>query len=62
VTVEKHALSRDEKGRKSEQDKHGRQGKSTYKLETRRQEKVSKTNMGGRGKAHTSWRQEGKKK
>jgi hypothetical protein len=46
---EKHTLSRDEKARKSEQDKHGRWGKSTHKLETRRQEKVSKTSMGDGG-------------
>jgi hypothetical protein len=30
---EKHALARDEKVRKSEQDKHGRWGKSTYSLD-----------------------------
>jgi hypothetical protein len=50
----KHALARDEKVRKSEQDKYSRWGKSTHKLETRRQEKVSKTDMDDGGKAHTS--------
>jgi hypothetical protein len=50
---EKHALPRNKKARKSEQDKYGQQGKSTHLLETRRQEKVSKTNMGD-GKARTS--------
>jgi hypothetical protein len=39
VIGEKHALPRDEKARKSEQDKHGRWGKSTHELEMRRQEK-----------------------
>jgi hypothetical protein len=39
---EKHAQARDKKARKSEQDKHGRWGKSTHFLETRRQEKVSR--------------------
>jgi hypothetical protein len=51
---EKHALPRDEKARKSEQDKHGQWGKSTHCLEMRRQEKVSKTNIGDGGKARTS--------
>jgi hypothetical protein len=51
---EKHALARDAKARKSEQDKHGQWGKSTHSLETRRQEKVSKTNMGDGGKARTN--------
>jgi hypothetical protein len=51
---EKHALARDEKVRKSEQDKHGRWGKSAHFLEMIRREKVSKTNMGDGGKAHTS--------
>jgi hypothetical protein len=51
---EKHALARDEKVRKSEQDKHRQWGKSTHSLETRRQEKVSETNMGNGGKALTS--------
>jgi hypothetical protein len=51
---EKHTLPRDKKARKSEQDKHGRWGKSMHSLETRQQEKVSKTNMGDRGKARTS--------
>jgi hypothetical protein len=51
---EKHTLARDKKGRKSEQGKHGRWGKSMHSLETRRQEKVSKTNMGDGGKAHTT--------
>jgi hypothetical protein len=50
---EKHTLSRDEKARKSEQDKHGQWGKSTHNLETRKQEKVSKTNMGDGGKTRT---------
>jgi hypothetical protein len=50
---ENHALARDEKGRKSEQDKHGQWGKSTHSLEMRRREKVSKTNMGNEGKACT---------
>jgi hypothetical protein len=59
---EKDARTRDEKVRKSEQDKHGQWGKSTHSLEMRRQEKVSKTNMGDGGKAHTRWRREGKKK
>jgi hypothetical protein len=36
-------------------------GKSTHELERRRGGKVSKTNMGDRGKACTVWRQEGKK-
>jgi hypothetical protein len=40
--------------KKSEQNRHGQWGKSTHKLETRRGEKVSKTNMGDKGKAHTS--------
>ncbi|KAJ7709267.1 hypothetical protein B0H16DRAFT_1481052 [Mycena metata] len=51
---EKQSHPRDEKARKSEQDRHGRLGKSTHILETRRQEKVSRTNMGNGGKAHTS--------
>jgi hypothetical protein len=51
---EKHALPRDKKVRKSEQDKHGQWGESTHSLETRRYEKVSKTNMDDGGKAHTS--------
>ncbi|KAJ7886478.1 hypothetical protein B0H14DRAFT_3730749 [Mycena olivaceomarginata] len=38
----KHALPRDEKARKSEQDKHGRWGKSTHSLETRRRKKDEK--------------------
>jgi hypothetical protein len=59
---EKHTRARDEKARKSEHDKHGRWGKSTHSLEMRRQEKVSKTNMGDGEKAHTRWRREGKKK
>jgi hypothetical protein len=42
----KHAQARDKNVRKSEQDKHGQWGKSTHSLETRRQEKVSKTKMG----------------
>jgi hypothetical protein len=50
---EKHALAREEKVGKSEQDKHGQWGKSTHQLETRRKEKVSKTDMGDGGKAHT---------
>jgi hypothetical protein len=49
---EKHALPRDDKARKSEQEKHGRWGNSTHKLETRRQDKVSKTNMGNRESTH----------
>jgi hypothetical protein len=49
----KYALPRDKKARKSEQDKHGGWGKSTHELEARRQEKVSKTNMGDGGKEHT---------
>jgi hypothetical protein len=44
---------RDKKARKSEQDKHGQWGKSTHWLETRRREKVSRTNMGNGGNAHT---------
>jgi hypothetical protein len=59
---EKHARARDEKARKCEQDKHGHLGKSTHELETRRREKVSKTNMGDGGKARTICRQEGEKK
>jgi hypothetical protein len=59
---DKHALARDKKARKSEQDKHGQWGKSMHKLETRGQENVSKTNMGNGGTVHTPWRQEGKKK
>jgi hypothetical protein len=51
---EKHALARDEKVRKSEEDKHGLWGESTHFLGTRRQEKVSTTNTGDGGKAHTS--------
>jgi hypothetical protein len=51
---EKHALPRDKKARKSEQDKHGQWGKSTHSLDTRRQEKVSKANIGNGGKARTS--------
>jgi hypothetical protein len=51
---EKHTLPRDEKARKSEQDKHGQWGKSTHSLETRSREKVRKTNMGNGGKARTS--------
>jgi hypothetical protein len=47
---EKHAQARDEKARKSEQNKHERWGKSTHSLETRKREKVSKTNMGDGGK------------
>jgi hypothetical protein len=54
---EKYALPRDEKMRKSEQDKHGQWGKSTHLLETRRREKVSKTNMGN-GEQHTQARDE----
>jgi hypothetical protein len=49
---EKHALPGDEKVKKSEQDGHGRWGKSTHLLETWRGEKVSKTNMDDGGK-HT---------
>jgi hypothetical protein len=52
---EKHTLPKDNKARKSEQDKNGQWGKSTHELETRRQGKVSKTNMGDRGKARASW-------
>jgi hypothetical protein len=44
---EKHALPRDEKARKIEQEKRGRWGKSTHELEIRRREKVSKTKRGG---------------
>jgi hypothetical protein len=33
---EKHAQTREEKVRKSEQDKHGQWGKSMHLLETRR--------------------------
>jgi hypothetical protein len=51
---EKHTQPRDKKAKKSEQDKHGQWWKSTHKLEMRRQEKVSKTNMGDGGKARTS--------
>ncbi|KAF8177920.1 hypothetical protein K438DRAFT_1769764 [Mycena galopus ATCC 62051] len=43
---QRHALPRDKKARKSEKDKHGQWGKSTHFLETGRQEKVNKTNMG----------------
>jgi hypothetical protein len=50
---EKHALARDQKVRKSKQDKHGQWGESMHKLETRRQQKLSKTNMGNGGKART---------
>jgi hypothetical protein len=50
---EKHTQPRDKKARKDEEDKHGQWGESTYKLETRRQEIVSKTNMGDGGKART---------
>jgi hypothetical protein len=50
---EKHTQSGGKKARKSEQDEHGRWGKSTHFLVTRRQEKVNKTNMGNEGKAHT---------
>jgi hypothetical protein len=52
-TEVRHIHTRNEKARKSEQDKHGQWGKSTHFLETRRQQKVSKTNMGNVGKART---------
>jgi hypothetical protein len=51
---EKHTQARNEKAKKSEQDRHGQWEKSTHSLEMRRREKVSKTNMGDGGKAHTS--------
>jgi hypothetical protein len=51
---EKHTQAREEKPTKSEQDKHGWWGKATHKLETRRREKVSQTNMGDGGKACTN--------
>jgi hypothetical protein len=51
---EKHALARDAKARKSEQDKHEQWGKSTHFLQMRRREKVSKTNMDDGGKARMS--------
>jgi hypothetical protein len=51
---EKYAHPKNHKARKCEQDKHGCRGKSTHKLETRRQEKVSNTMMGDGGKAHTT--------
>jgi hypothetical protein len=47
---EKHTQARDKKVRKSEPDKYGRRVKSPHKLEMRRKEKVSKTNMGNWGK------------
>jgi hypothetical protein len=50
---EKHTLAKNKKGRKSEQDKHRQWEKATHELETRRQEKVSKANMGDGGRAHT---------
>jgi hypothetical protein len=59
---EMHALARDENTRKSEQDKHGRWGECTHLLETRRQKKVRKTNMGDEGNAHTPWKREGRGK
>jgi hypothetical protein len=51
---EMHALARDKKVRKHEQDKNGGWGKCMHLLELRRQEKVSKTNMGDGGTARTS--------
>jgi hypothetical protein len=51
---EKHTLPRDEKARKSEQDKHEHWGKSMHELEMRMGEKLSKTNVGNGGKACTS--------
>jgi hypothetical protein len=50
---EKHTQARDEKARKSEQDNRGLWGKSMHSLETRKQEKVSKTTMADGGKART---------
>jgi predicted transcriptional regulator len=55
--AEKHALPRDKKARKSEQDKYGRGGKSTHFLEMRKQEKVSKTDR-AMGEKHTLSRDE----
>jgi hypothetical protein len=54
---ENHARARDKKARQSEQDKHGQWGKSTNFLETRKREKVGKTNIGNGGK-HTQARDE----
>jgi hypothetical protein len=47
---EKHALPKDEKARKSEQDTDGQQGKSTHFLEMRKQEKMRRTNMDKKAK------------
>jgi hypothetical protein len=55
VTEEKHTLSRDEKGRKSERGKDRRQRKSTHFLETKWGGEVSEARMGDRGKARTSY-------
>jgi hypothetical protein len=49
----KHAQTRDEKAKRSKQDKHGQWGKSMHFLEMRRGEKVSKTNIDDEGKART---------
>jgi hypothetical protein len=54
---EKHAHARDKKAKKRQQDKHGQWGKSTHTLQTRRQEKVSKANMGD-GEKHAQARDE----
>jgi hypothetical protein len=62
VTEEKHALSRDKKRRESEQGKDWRQRKSTHCLEIRKGGKVSEARTSSRGKARTSWRQEGEGK
>jgi hypothetical protein len=50
---EMYTLARDGKVRKSEQDKYGLWEECTHILEARRQEKVSKTNMGNGVNART---------
>jgi hypothetical protein len=53
ATEEKHALSRDKKGRESEWGKDWGQRRSTHSLETRRGGKVSEARKGDSIKAHT---------
>jgi hypothetical protein len=55
---EKRAQTRDKKARKVSRVMQ----KSMHRLETRRQETVSKTNMGDEGKARTYQRQEAEKR
>jgi hypothetical protein len=54
MTDEKHALSRDEKGRESEQGKDWQQRRSMHSLGMGRGGKVSKARRSKRGEAHTS--------